>query len=354
MRIGILTFSNAFNLGAALQAYSLQKTLEEMGNDAELIDYRCPAIEAMHKMRPVFQLELSVKQRIYNLLYNIVFFSRRIRFLRFRKFSKRSDKYTKASIRDTNGKYDLFVTGSDQVFNLKLTKNDTTYFLDFVEKGRKASYAASLGAYQAESKELYLNNLKSFQALSVREKSSVDLFEREFGFSADVMPDPVFLHSGEEWKKLLDIKEKKEKKYILIYALIEDNKLYEIAGKVAKECGMEIVVITKALKPLGRANHIIRNAGPKEFVKLITNAGYVVTNSFHGTAFSLIFEKQFTILLPTAAPERILDLLNMVGLENCIYGRRTDGNAIDYVKKKDNIISLKERGEQYLKKITNE
>lgn len=353
MRIGILTFSNAFNLGAALQAYSLQRTLEEMGNDAELIDYRCPAIEAMHKMRPVFHLKIGMKPRIYNLIYNVIFFPRRVRYKRFQKKMKRSQVYSRETIKDTNGSYDLFIAGSDQVFNLKLTGNDTTFFLDFVEKGKKASYAASLGAYQMENRDEYLAYLNLFDYLSVREKSSAELLKSEFGLSVEVMPDPVFLHTGDEWKELCGVKNRESSKYVLIYALIEDKELYEIAEKVAKEYSLEVVVITKVLKLLGRADRIIRNAGPKEFVELIANADYVVTNSFHGTAFSLIFEKQFTTLLPSVAPERIMNLLNILGLEKRIYNGSIACEIIDYSEKKCDINSLKQLGDKYLIRITD-
>ena len=351
MRIGILTFSNAFNLGAALQAYSLQKALAEMGNDAELIDYRCPAIEAMHKMRPVFHLRIGMKLRIYNLVYNMVFIPRRIRYIRFRGYSKRSKVYSKETITETNGKYDLFITGSDQVFNLKLTGNDTTFFLDFVEKGKKVAYAGSMGAYQMENKEQYLAYMNSFDSLSVREKTSADLLKSESGISVDVMPDPVFLHSGEEWKNLCGVKDKKALKYVLIYALFEDKDLYEIAGRVARKYGMRIVAITKVLRPLCKVDRVIRNAGPREFIELIANAAYVVTNSFHGTAFSLIFEKQFMILLPPTAPDRIIDLLNTIGLREQIYMGSINDGDIDYTQIKDRINAFKQRGKHYLRKI---
>lgn len=353
MHIGILTFSNAFNLGAALQAFSLQKKLEEMGNSAELIDYRCPAIEEMHKMRPIFRAEVGTKARIYNLIHNIVFFPRRIRYIEFKKYAKRSKVYLPETMKEANDKYDLFITGSDQVFNLKLTGNDTTFFLDFVENSKKVSYAASLGMYQVEHKEAYRKYLSSFDALSLREKSSAEVLESECDLSIEVIPDPVFLHTGEEWKKLLGAKEKKRKKYVLIYALIEDMKLYEIAQKVAKENDMEVVVITKILRPLTKVDHIVRNAGPREFIEWMINADYVVTNSFHGTAFSLIFERQFTILMPPAAPERILDLLKTVGLEKRIYTGVIETESIDYKKTEHNMGFLKQQGERYLEKITD-
>lgn len=350
MRIGVLTFSNALNLGAALQAFSLQKTLEQMGHDTDLIDYQCPAIDAMHKLLPVLKAGLTVKARIYNLIYNLVFFPRRLNYKRFQRGLKKSKKYSRETISASNGVYDVFITGSDQVFNLKLTGNDSSYYLDFVQSGKKVSYAASLGVYLPERKQDYQNYLKSFDHLSVRENASAQLFQQEMGIAAEVVPDPVFLHTSEEWKALLGIREKKREKYILVYSLVEDKGLYEIANKIAKEKGYQIYVITKALRPMGKADKYLRNAGPYEFVELMAGAEYVVTNSFHGTAFSLIFKKQFTVLLPQTVPDRIENLLRAVNLLERAISTVKDipGSGINYAEIEDLIDRMKETGIDYL------
>jgi len=353
VKIGILTFCNAYNLGAALQAFSLQKKMEELGNQVELIDYRCPAIEKMHQPHPVLQRGLTLKARIYNLLFNLTYPSRKKQFQRFQQEMKRSHSYTRGNIAETNGKYDLFITGSDQVFNLKLTGNDSTYFLDFVTNGKKASYAPSLGPFIPEQKERYREWLGSFDALSVREKSSAEQLQRELGIHAEVMPDPVFLHSKEAWRELLGIQEKRGEKYVLIYALLEKPELYAIANKVAKEKKLKIYVITKLLKPRGKADRVLRDVGPKDFVELISNAEYVVTNSFHGTAFSLIFEKPFTTLLPENAPERIEDLLQDMKLEQRAThsSRDVDVTSINYQLHREYIRNYENKGIDYLRRM---
>lgn len=355
MRIGIVTFCNAYNLGGALQAYSLWKCLEELGNDSELIDYHCPAIDAMHRLRPVFRTGIRMKSRIYNLVYNAVFFPRRIRYQRFQKYAKRSKPYNREIIGQTNGKYDVFVTGSDQVFNLKLTGGDTTYFLDFVETGIKMAYAASLGTFLSEKKGQYQQLLGTFACLSVREKSAAVLLEEEMGIRADVMPDPVFLHTGKEWVKLLGIRVRNQtEKYVLVYALFEKKELYQLANAVAQKNGFKVIVVTKALRPLGRADRYLRNTGPKEFVELVANADYIVTNSFHGTAFSLIFEKQFTAVLPPVAPERIVDLLTDLDIcdRTVLESDRILHDTINYANILPKMKRLKEHAVQWLTRYT--
>lgn len=355
MRIGILTFCNAYNLGAALQATSLQKTLENMGHDVELIDYRSPSIEGMPKLRSVFKAGISMKARICKLLYYFVFFPRRMRYKRFQKLAKRSNPYSPRTIGTANDKYDVFITGSDQVFNLELTGNDSTYFLDFVKNGKKASYAASLGVYLNDKKEQYQNMLQSFDYLSVRESSTAKIFEQELGITAEVMPDPVFLHAGDEWRKLLGIMEKKKEKYVLVYSLFEDKELYNIANRVANEKGLKTYVITKTLRTKGKADKFLRNVGPREFVELMASAEYVVTNSFHGTAFSLVFKRPFTVLLPPVAQDRILDLLKAMEAEN---SRATTENGViynivDYSMIDSTITNMKKQGIGFLNKLLN-
>lgn len=352
MKIGILTFCNAFNLGGALQAFSLQKALEETSQAAELIDYRCQAIENMHKLRPVFHGKISLKSRVYNIIHNIAFFPRRVRYKKFQRTAKRSRKYTRENIKEANGLYDMFITGSDQVFNLKLTGDDSTYYLDFVDKGIKASYAASLGIYLPDQKERYQQYLESFDYLSVRENSTAEIFEKELGIEAAVMPDPVFLHTSEEWTKLVGVSKANKHKYVLVYSLIENEELYAIANKVAKEKNLKVFAITKVLRPMGRADKYLRNTGPKEFIELVANADYVVTNSFHGTAFSIIFEKQFTTLMPPVAPERICDLLQVTELSERIYNGESISLAeINYSQRSESIRSMKLLGEQYLRHV---
>ena len=356
MKIGILTFCNAYNLGGALQAYSLWKTMEETGADAELIDYRCPAIESMHQLRPVLKSGVKAKARVYNLLHNIVFSKRRGYYKEFQKEMRRSRPYTPETIAETNGVYDVFVTGSDQVFNFSLTGNDSAYFLDFVKKGTKASYAASLGTYLPEKKEEYRRLLEPFDSLSVREKSSQTLLSEELGIDAQVMPDPVFLHTGDEWKKLTGVKDEEvREKYVLVYSLVEDKKLYREARFAAEKYGLKIYVITKVLRPLGKADKYLRNVGPKQFIGLIANADYVVTNSFHGTAFSLIFKKRFSVVLPPRAQSRIVDLLEDLGAGNRIVNEEEKeplcDDGADSARIEAKLAAMRAQGIAYLKRL---
>lgn len=356
MKAGILTFSNALNPGAVLQAFSLYAALEEAGHEPALIDYRCPAIDAMHAPRPVFGQGPGLKARAYNALYNTVFLPRRLRYRRFGRRMRRIGPYTKKTIGSADGREDLYITGSDQVFNLKLTGSDTAYYLDFVKTGKKASFAAGVGELTGREAEEAAGLLASFDHVSVREAYGAKVLERECGVSAEVVPDPVFLHSGQEWRKLLGIEEEAKEKYVLIYSLYETAALYDIAQIAAKRYGLKTVLVTRTLRPKRRVDKIVRNAGPREFAGLVANASYVVTNSFHGTAFSVIFGKPFnTFISEKTSPWRIEELLEACGARDRAV--RAGKNALETGPADDKKLAeaaeeLRRRGRDFLLKIT--
>ncbi len=356
MRVGILTFSRANNYGAALQAFALLKKMQALRFDAQLIDYACPAIDAMHAKRPVGK-GIPIRKKISNLLYNTVFSPRRRAFRRFREAWGQSRPYDARNIAESNRDYDLFVTGSDQVFNLPLTGNDTSYFLDFVGEGKKkASYAASIGIFLPEEKEKYRTLLSDFSAVSVREPSAAALLEPLLGAAPALMPDPVFLHKPDEWRDLLGVRKKKGRPYLLIYALVENRELYTRACAIAKKRGLRTVVLTRSLKPAGKTDRVLRSAGPREFVALIDNASFVVTNSFHGTVFSLLFEKEISVVPPPAAPERIIDLLESMSLGRLLEPpvNGDAGDAIDFAPVHAALAAYRETGEAFLRALSDE
>lgn len=356
MRVGILTFSRANNYGATLQAFALLKKMQALRFDAQLIDYQCPAIDAMHAKKPV-GAGVPLKQNVFNLFSNILLASRRRAFRRFRRDWEQSRAFTRENIREANRDYDLFVTGSDQVFNLKLTGDDTSYFLDFAEPGKKkAAYAASVGKYLPEKKETYRKLLADFSAVSVRESSAADLLRELLGTAPSVMPDPVFLHTADEWRRLLGVRKKNGRPYLLIYALVENKELYSRAAAIAKKRGLRTVVLTRAPKPAGKADRVLRSAGPREFVELIDNASFVVTNSFHGTVFSLLFQKEISVVPPAAAPERILDLLGAMSLERLMTPPENGdtGEAVDFSPVVTALSEYRQKGEAFLRALGDE
>ena len=357
MKVGILTFHRAQNFGAMLQAHALQKVIESLGNECEIIDYRCIKLEESYKNFIVPNKSLK------GVMSGIIHFPNRYRRAKkFGRFSKKYYKltkqaYTPDTISDAGDKFDACVVGSDQVWNPNITDSDLNYFLDFVSnQKRKISYAASLGVSDFdENLERYLNkNLKTFKKISVREDSAVPMLHRIAGITPEVVLDPVFLVDVTYWESLAKIGEDAiPGKYVFLYELHE-HMTREYAEKVAYEKGMEVLLIPNDLR--GGIRGVKKYAPTVEnFLQYIKNAEFVVTDSFHVVAFSIIFQKQFAVLLKREQKNlntRLVSLLDKLDLDTRIVEDISDVEAIsapiDYNKTKLKLEKLREKSMAFL------
>lgn len=331
-KIGIITFHKACNYGAVLQAYALQNVLQKNCNeyDVEIIDYYCPAIEDRTKMF-YFIKDGSVVKNILRFLYQFVPKMKKImRFKEFRKkfFKLTKQKYNKYNINDISDEYEIIFTGSDQVWNYKSTGEDKNYFLQFANKSTiKCSYAASFGFENiiSEYKNEILRMIDDFEFVSLRENIGLDLLREKLCISPNVNVDPTLLLTKEEWE---DVEEevRVSGEYILLYCILKTNNLIEYTRNLSRNTGLKVYSI---------GNHRdykefiqLKSVSVGEFLKLIKNAKYVVTTSFHGTVFSILYHKQFVTELNTkgAYNSRVEYLLNLVNL-----------NERDILKLSDNI-----------------
>ena len=216
MKIGILTFHRASNYGAVLQAYALTEVLRDSGADAEIIDYYCPEVEMCHHPKNLFKRQSFPAACIH-------YYGKQKKYQNFEGFRQKhlhlSQHYSKETIAECSQKYDLFISGSDQVWSKKYSGMDTTYLLDFEKNaGKKYSYAASFGftEFPEGTKETYSKLLKEFQAISVREQSAADLLKTQCHLEAFTSLDPTLILGASKWQKLAKAPEQ-DKKYILIY-----------------------------------------------------------------------------------------------------------------------------------------
>lgn len=358
MKIGIITFHRAINYGAVLQSYALQKTLIQLGADAEIIDYRCEYLENNYQIGLRLKAARGIKSFIAVLIkWAIPALMKRIVFHRWiRKKLKMSCCY-RQDIADSCEKYDAFIAGSDQIWNYNHTNFDRTYFLDFVqEDSRKHSYAASFGFASIDESILsfYKPLLLKFASASVRESSGAELFRKiTGGKEAQIMVDPVFLLQPNDWglSKL-----GKKKGYVLIYELMPSNKIVEFALELAQKNDLKVVRIASTLqKTIHKRMKNVYGVSPQGFLDYIYNASYVVTNSFHGTAFSICFQKQFYVHRLTdemaSLNSRLDDLLTLCRLENRVVNdlRNYDSEMIDYVPIHRLLQTEREKGIRYLK-----
>lgn len=331
MKTKTLTFHCAYNYGAMLQTYALQQTLKKIDIENEVIDFR------PEKLRENYSVTIYKKNKniIKNLISLLTYKVRKNRKILFENFLREEIKlssrtyFSYEELKEDIVEKDVYIVGSDQVWNPEVIYSPA-YFLNFEEKEIfKIAYAASFG--QDKILEKYYptikESLENFDNISVRENSGVELVKKIASREATKVLDPVFLLSKKEWDKLgkekSDILNSKlEKDYILIYSLENNSLLLEIAEKIKKITGKQIVIlhsdytIRTKLKICLSKNINIVEAGPKEFINLFSNADYILTNSFHGTAFSIIYNKKFVVLPHTTRNTRMESLLGELGLLN--------------------------------------
>ena len=269
--------------------------------------------------------------------------SQYIRSVKFKNFAnqyvKISDKsYTRENIASTNNKYDLFLVGSDQVWNMKLTDGDYTYLLDFVEDNeKKISYAASFGYKEIPEKYIEENKklLNQFKVLNVREKQGKEILDVITEKESNITVDPTFLLTKEEWESLISDQGEKKKDYIFVYLPYYSKETFDFIRALAQKENCKIIYIHGSLRnEIGMKN--LRTASPIDFLSLVKNAKYIVTGSFHAICFSLIFEKEFFYTVSTIKQfnSRLEDLISLVGLENrkVKQGTMETYQKIDYSK----------------------
>lgn len=332
MKIGILTFHRAHNYGAVLQAYALQMYLTSIGHDVEFIDYRPKYIDDPYK---IINQQLIYQRRYKEFIASVISIHFRIaRRTKFRRFIK---KYLIISSRRVYKKdeippdYDVYIFGSDQIWNLKLTNGaDEIYwgFFNVNKSAIKVSYAPSMESISQSkgSPSFFTDALKNFDYISVREsdlKSYLQMFTTKKIFS---VVDPVLLHHESFWNSIKK-KPKRNLKYVLLYDIRVNSKTEEIAYNVARELGVAVLKINAW--PHWRPNRThYQCVSPTEFLGLIDSAECVVSTSFHCIAFSILFKRPFyTYELKDGSDSRVKSLLTNLMLNDRIV---SDSSSLIY------------------------
>lgn len=375
--VGIITIFNVNNYGAELQAYATQKALQQMGYDAELINYPFYKNERhipTDASKPVFPMPF--KKRLVEWAYPKVanlklLFQHAIsgekrlsNFAGFHnQFTKLSPEYrTIEALYNAEKKYDAYIVGSDQVWNPGVYSSLNPYFLKFAPKERKRiSYASSFGVASVPeySKAYYREVLAGLDAISVREENAVQLVKDLCGKDAQWVLDPTLLLNVQEWMEVAKPVADLPEKYLLLYELTPCPYLKALALKIAKEEGLKVVRITKDAALVEKDGSIINvtDAGPSEFLWMFDHADFVVTNSFHGTAFSINFNKDFYVVTPARMNNnsRQQSILRLFNLSDRIIkeGEPLPGNnlwKIDFEPVNDILERERTKSKDYLKK----
>ncbi|BAZ11092.1 hypothetical protein NIES4071_29170 [Calothrix sp. NIES-4071] len=317
MKIGIITFHHVDNYGATLQAYALWSFLQSQGYDVEIIDYRpYKAIKYYTRGLSPINKKLSINNKA---------FSNILRAWRMRKFLLSNVKlsnqkfYTKEGLQKFCAKYDydVVITGSDQVWCIDSFRGfDTSYFLDFCNpNARKISYAASFGHITSlnKNRQKISDLVQKFNKILVRDENSLQIINNECNRDAFKVLDPTFLI---KYDKIIDSPKIKDK-YLLIYNQAEfEPDEEDFVRKIAQSQDLTMVSVGKYNR-LAQIN--IESASPKEWIGLYSQASYIVTNTYHGTIFSILFQKDFTVFVPGKKLNKVIDLLSALGLEDRIF-----------------------------------
>lgn len=370
MRIGILTFHCAHNYGAVLQAYGLQEYLKSCGHEVEVIDYRPTYLTRGYDAFPLPNLRnISLFRKCKRLAYWVAMLPWRIRMFPPRWYRRKGfEKFISEKLNLSlerfveNGrvpaeKYDAIVFGSDQIWSPNHTNGGDSIFLgDFLTPARtsKIAYAASAGASSETLGEdpVFANALKNFNAISVREDNLGESLQPHVDLKIETVLDPTLLVDKSVWEKLAE-PPKTSKKYVLVYQVSYNPEADRVAREIAEQLDAEVISIWAGYT-LHR--NMLKTETPEQFVGWFKNAACVVSTSFHGTAFGLIFEKPlYYVGNGNPAENRPKQILNTLGLMNrYITGTEPTPtfSGIDYpsIRNKRLLETLQGHSREFLKK----
>ena len=364
MRIKTITCHDVYNSGASLQAYALMRYLEELGNEVEIIDYKPDYLNNHYKLgiiaNPKYEKNLMLK-----MIYLTLKFPGRVLALRKKiKYDHFRDNYLKVTkkryisnseLKNNPPEADIFICGSDQIWNSKFNNGkDPAFYLDFAPQGKiKASYAASFATDRIEEsvRDITKERINKLDYIGVREISALNILE-DLGIDNGIqVMDPVFLLSKETWLNMAYEVDKKQK-YIFVYDFDGNELIKEIALKVAKKKSLKIYTVFKS----DYSDKVIKGMGPIDFISYIKNAEFIISNSFHGTAFSIIFEKQFIVVnRKEEINTRMRDLLTILKIENRLINENYNfdliNKNIDYTVVNRSIELKVKSSKEYLENI---
>lgn len=359
-KIGILTYHSGYNYGACLQAFALQTTLKKLGYDSEVINFETERFVTSREMfsRRPYRLKEVIKN-ITRLPYWKPLHDRERMFNNFTTdvLNATPRYYTEQEVIDNIGRYDCIICGSDQIWNLSsmdAPAANLLFYLNFAKHQRRVSYAASFGHWVKEApqhKDTILPWLKEFDAISVRETSGVE-FVKSLGLDCQLTLDPTVLLDKEDYEPICADR-LIEGKYVAMFGWNTNSDLVMAAKRVSKRLGLPVYNIVPPPRKMFCGIPRKLDVGPREFLSIIKHADFVVTNSFHGTAFATTFEKPYISIVTGKADTRMESLLSQLGLsaplvnvEKMDIGRML---ATDFSKVREKKAALRQSSYDFIK-----
>lgn len=320
MNIKIITLHRVTNFGSLLQTYATQKVLTDLGHYSEIIDFQPVGLSFYRAVWPARGTYIiKVIKLLPNLICNLFQFNMSNSFIR-KNIIMTEQKFTRYSdLEKANLTADIFITGSDQVWNTQNANEPDdlkAYFLCFVgNNSKKISYASSFGRddFSDKEKEKIGKWLRAYDSISVREDTGLDVLSNLGITKGRHVVDPTLLVNPDQWLSFCNCKPPRSG-YVFVYNLNRNKVVEEIAIKIANKKKIHIINFADTFEFIRGANNRINNK-PEDFIKYIAFADYVVTDSFHGTAFSINFNKEFISVPAPKYNSRILSVLRMVDLD---------------------------------------
>lgn len=358
-RVGILTYHTGYNYGASLQAFALQSFIRKLGYPCKIINFETRRFKASREMfsasprRPKEWVKMGARLPYYRVLKR--------RQALFDQFTENcldtTPLYrTEREVVEHATDFDCIICGSDQIWNL--SKKDApaanpVYFLNFPKQQRRVAYAASFGSWVREAPQRegeFLPWLRQFDAISVREESGA-AYLRGKNLLCTVVIDPTLLLDAESYEQIRAPRQI-EGQYVLLFSWSCGKEVLHVAKRTAAALGLPLYQITPPPRAMFQGIPRKLDAGPREFLSLIRYADWVVTDSFHGTAFSVTYEKDFfSVVSRNGSDTRIDSLLSRLGLkERMIRAEDLESwEHTDYEAARERKASLRKESTEFLK-----
>lgn len=374
-KVGIITFHASLNHGSVFQAQATQYMIQKLGYEAEIIDYRPETYDIYDKIY-CKRNRGRIREKMYYLMMLFNHLERQKRIKKFEAYQEKNIVKSKeriktyADLSKIAESYDVFVTGSDQVWSkavpeIVLAGEDAVlaYYLGFTHK-KKIAYASSVASMREEDLSEFEAYLNQYSFLSTREQVGVERLQKVTGKKVELVVDPSFLLNFKEWIKFAKPKRIVKESYVLLYSLRNHiaEKNWERALHIfAQKHGLKIVVVAPYFEYKMPGTIDMQLAGPSEFLRLYADASVVCTDTFHGTAFAVNFNKPVYSLGTKYWKEDIrkTSLLKMLGLENRLIDDENDIISVkdyscDYSKANEILNQMREQSVLYLKKALSD
>ncbi len=363
MKVGVITMHKVINYGSVLQAYATQEIVRKLGYECELIDYDFP--NSWQFSRGVPEHKLSLKSKISKLLHLRKAYDKEPKLKRFiHTHLLMSREYTSVDdLQNDPPLYDIYMTGSDQVWNYNFTKSDPSFLLSFAPADRpKIAFSSSFAVdsipleLRAEMKE----RLSAYSSISVREKRGQAIIKDLIGRDVPLTLDPTLVLDRDDWDKLIKAPRSKEKYiflYMLDYAYNPAPYIYKLVKHFQESEGLMVYSNVEMPKSLGIHYRSVAGAGIEEFIQLVRDSSLVVTSSFHGVSFSVNFGVPLLAVVPQDARSdtRLTSILEKLGLNDSIIKINTPfenikGGRYDEAREQLSLSKLRNESTDYLRK----